>query len=98
MGNRKITLAREITKLHEEYIYGTLEELLTLDFETIKGELVIVVEGNSQEATTDESMLLSKVDALVKEGYKTKEAVKIVSLLYSANKNNLYDLYIKNKE
>lgn len=98
LGNRKIALVREITKLHEEYIYGTLEELLTLDFETIKGELVIVVEGNNQEATTDESMLLSKVDALVKEGYKTKEAVKIVSLLYSANKNNLYDLYIKNKE
>lgn len=98
LGNRKITLVREITKLHEEYIYGTLEELLTLDFETIKGELVLVIEGNKEESTQDESMLLSKVDALVKEGYKSKEAIKIVSVLYNTNKNNLYDLYLKNKE
>ena len=48
LGDRKAVLHRELTKINEEKIYGTLSELVTLDFSLIKGELVIVVEGNTQ--------------------------------------------------
>ncbi len=49
LGNRKVCLARELTKLNEEYIRGTLEELANIEEETLKGEMVIIVEGNNEE-------------------------------------------------
>ena len=97
LGNRSASLVRELTKLHEEYIYGTLEEFLTLDYEKIKGEIVLVVDGNKEVVVTSNSDALANVEKLIKEGYKTKEAIKIVSLLFNTNKNELYDLYIKQK-
>ena len=51
MGNREVTLASELTKLNEEYIEGTLEELTHLDKETLKGEMVIIVSGNKDTET-----------------------------------------------
>ena len=44
--NRKMSLVREITKLHEEYIYGTINEIAQIDESKLKGEMVIVIEGN----------------------------------------------------
>lgn len=44
-GNRNICIARELSKIHEEYIRGTIEEIIPL-VDTMKGEFVIVVEGN----------------------------------------------------
>ena len=44
-GNRNIALCREITKKHEEVNRGTIEEILTV-VDDMKGEMVIVVEGN----------------------------------------------------
>ena len=45
LGNRNICLARELTKLNEEYIRGSLDELVELDEATLKGEMVLIVEG-----------------------------------------------------
>ncbi len=97
LGNRRASLVRELTKLHEEYIYGTLEELLELDYPTIRGELVLVVEGNNSEVALDESQLILKIETLISAGYKSKEAIKIVALLDGISKNSLYDLYLKTK-
>jgi len=94
LGARDAALVRELTKLHEEYIYGTLEEFLTLDYEKIKGELVLVVKGNEEVIETSDEESLLQVEKLLKEGYKTKEAIKIVALLFNANKNKLYELYL----
>ena len=42
--------------------------------------------------------VLFKLKKLIKEGYKTKEAIKIVALLFNANKNKLYELYLAKKQ
>ena len=97
LGNREASLVRELTKLYEEYIYGTLEEFLHLDYEKIKGELVLVVKGNEEVSVTSDDEALKHIEKLIKEGYKTKEAIRIVSILFNVNKNNLYELYIQNK-
>ena len=47
-GNRRISIGRELSKIHEEYTRGTIEEILPL-VESMKGEFVLVVEGNSQK-------------------------------------------------
>ena len=48
LGNRKITVARELTKIHEEFVRGTLEDIES-KISNIKGEFVLVIEGNKYE-------------------------------------------------
>ena len=47
MGNRKVSICRELTKLHEEIIRGNISDILE-NLETIKGEIVIVLEGKQE--------------------------------------------------
>ncbi|MFK4785422.1 16S rRNA (cytidine(1402)-2'-O)-methyltransferase [Fusobacterium sp. MFO224] len=50
IGNKEVVLVREITKIYEEIIRGTTEELIeSLKDKTLKGEFVIIVRGNEQE-------------------------------------------------
>jgi 16S rRNA (cytidine1402-2'-O)-methyltransferase len=44
IGERKVVVARELTKIHEEFIRGTVEEVLEKLGEEVKGEIVIVIE------------------------------------------------------
>lgn len=89
LGNRKITIARELTKLHEEFIRSDLLTLVNENRNFI-GELVIVVEKYEKEDIKDLDEYVTKVKELIKSNYKLKEAVSIVSLLFSVNKNKLY--------
>lgn len=91
-GDRKAVIARELTKIHEEYIRGTLSELANI--EEIKGEIVLLVEGKAkEEVIVDFEQLKKEVDRLIQEGNTTKEAIKLVSKQYNVSKNELYDYY-----
>jgi 16S rRNA (cytidine1402-2'-O)-methyltransferase len=98
LGNRKITLARELTKKFEEYTRGTIQDVLDSINENTKGEFVIIVEGNKEDKITDENLLLKEINELIKNGQKSKSAAEIVANKYSLKKNYLYELYIKNKK
>ena len=93
LGNREAVIGRELTKLNEEFISGTLSELVLIDESTLKGEMVIVLEGNKDEESIDESMLLNLVKELNDKGLSSKDAVEIVSRIYKVNKNNLYQKF-----
>lgn len=96
-GNRKACLARELTKLHEEYHRDTLENLCKL--KDLKGEMVLIVEGfTEEEKEVKEEDLLFEVESLISEGYKTKQAVSEVSKKYNVSKNTLYNSYLRSKE
>lgn len=91
-GDRKAVIARELTKIHEEYIRGTLSELANI--EEIKGEIVLLVEGKTkEEVIVDFEQLKKEVDRLIQEGNTTKEAIKLVSKQHNVSKNELYDYY-----
>ena len=93
-GSRKACIARELTKKHEEFIRMSLEEMLKLDPETLKGEMVIVVEGSTGEEQTivGDNELINMVKTFVESGMSTKDAIKKVSELTSINKNHIYKL------
>ncbi|MCD8195003.1 MAG: 16S rRNA (cytidine(1402)-2'-O)-methyltransferase [Coprobacillus sp.] len=95
LGNRNVTLARELTKLNEEYIYGTLEELKDLDFETIKGEIVIIVEGNKEDKTLTDSEIEEILQDLIKSGCTKKDAIDKVASDYNLKKNLVYKIATK---
>lgn len=90
LGNRKICLARELTKKHEEFIRGTIQEVLDI-VDTIKGEMVIVVEGNTEEKeSVSIGQLSGIIDNYMEEGLTSKEAIKKVAKEYGVSKNDLY--------
>lgn len=92
LGNRKFSLQRELTKLNEEKIYGSLEEITDLDFTTLKGEMVIIVEGDSSlEEYTDED-IIHKINYFVGKGLSKKTAIEVVSELYNIKKNHIKDI------
>ena len=97
LGDRRACLARELTKLHEEFIRGKLSELCEL--KDLKGEMVLVVEGYKKVSEQiDEKELFKMIDELVLDGYKTKQAISEVANKYNVSKNNLYNAYLKDKK
>lgn len=95
LGNRKACIARELTKKHEEYIRGSLEELSQIDPETLKGEMVIIVEGSLGEIKPDinNDEIIQMVKNLVNIGLTTKDAIKKVAETTNINKNYIYKIY-----
>lgn len=97
LGDRKITLARELTKKFEEYTRGNVSKVISSLNEFSKGEFVIVVEGNKEEKVISEEEILNEVKYLMEKGEKSKTAIEKVASSYGLKKNYVYDLYIKNK-
>lgn len=96
LGERKAVIARELTKAHEEYIRGNLKEFLDLDETTLKGEMVIIVEGDKSQPLVSEEAILEQLKSLLDEGLRSKEAIKKTAELLSVNKNQVYSLYLAN--
>lgn len=95
LGNRKACVARELTKKHEEFIRGSLEELTKIDPETLKGEMVIVIEGCLGETMPNISNdeIIQMIKTMVENGASTKDAIKKVSEITKINKNQIYKIY-----
>lgn len=96
LGNRKICLARELTKKHEEFIRGFIEEVIEIA-DDLKGEIVIVVEGCKEERNLAEESLLplvhDQINHYVEDGLTTNEAIKRVAKERGLNKNEIYKEY-----
>ena len=98
LGNRKACLARELTKLHEEYIDGTLQELTELDPATLKGEIVIIVEGNRDELgiKLSDDEIRKLVASMTATGISMKDAIRQVADMTKIGKNYIYKVIHQN--
>jgi len=91
LGNRKAVIARELTKLHEKYHRGTLDDLSKGEY---KGEIVLIVDGKREETKEiNLDSLVKDIDRLIKSGLKTKEAITEVAKKNRVSKNDLYNYY-----
>ena len=95
LGDRKACIARELTKKHEEFIRLNLKNMCELDPETLKGEMVIVVEGCTGEVkpVISNTDIVNMVKSMVDSGMSTKDAIKKVSEMTKVNKNTIYKVY-----
>ena len=97
LGNRKIVLARELTKIHEEFIRGRILDILEKEQE-LRGEFVIIVEGT--EKKEEEKEFLNSLT--LEEHYKyylnknldKKEIIKKIAKDRNKNKNEIYQYFI----
>ena len=94
-GDRKACIARELTKKHEEFIRLGLKNMTELDPETLKGEMVVVVEGCTGEVkpVISNTDIVNMVKSMVDSGMSTKDAIKKVSEMTKINKNTIYKVY-----
>jgi 16S rRNA (cytidine1402-2'-O)-methyltransferase len=91
LGDRRVAVCRELTKLHEEVVRGGAAEVLArLEGLELKGEVVVVIEGRRDPDAMDMASLLSEVRGLVGEGMRTRDAARAVAKRHGASANALY--------
>ena len=94
--DRRIVLAREITKIHEEFIRGSIDDLIER-IQDIKGEIVLIIEGNSNISEENELNNLS-IEEHYKfyenQGFSKKDIIKKIAKDRNVNKNEVYQKFI----
>jgi len=98
LGDRKVCIVREITKVYEQAIRGTASEVLSAICERkIKGEVVVVAEGQKggliKKYSTEE--IKKRLTGLLAEGIPKKQAMKIIRLKYDIDRQTLYNISTK---
>ena len=92
LGNRKISISREISKKFEEIYRENVWEIINQDND-YKGEIVIVVEGNKNIQEFKNISIKEHVDLYIEDGKSIMEAIKIVSKERGLKKSQVYDEY-----
>ena len=95
LEDRKIVLARELTKIHEEYIRGTLSKIQK-QAEGLKGEMVLIIQGTNkkEENKLKELTLEEHYDFYKRQGLNKKEIIKKIAKDRNVNKNEIYQYFI----
>ena len=93
---RKIVLAREITKIHEEFIRGEIDEIIK-KAQDLKGEMVLLIEGAAKE--NKENMLNNLTleehyEFYSKQGFEKKDIIKKIAKDRGVSKNEIYVKFI----
>lgn len=97
-GNRDICIARELTKIHEEYRYTNFKDaIINIEENGIKGEIVLVISGANEDKINEEkSKEIEQINSLelvkeyMKNGDTKKDAIKKVAKLKGVNKDVVY--------
>ena len=93
-GDRKLSIVRELTKIHEEVIRTTTAEAAEKYSDgSIKGEIVLVLEGKREEEAAESCTLQDAVELakrLIADGQKTTEAAKNAAAMTGFKKNDIY--------
>ncbi|MDU1414517.1 MAG: 16S rRNA (cytidine(1402)-2'-O)-methyltransferase [Clostridium sp.] len=98
LGNRNISVCRELTKLHETIIRGTLDEVIELyNEENPRGEYVLVVDGKNEEeilmenrARWQDISIEEHIKSYMESGIEKKEAIKMVAKERGIHKSEVY--------
>lgn len=99
LGDRRIVLAKELTKIHETFIRGNVSEIIE-NIESIKGEFVILVEGSEiskkeiEQKNLGELSLEEHYEMYEKQGLEKKDIIKRIAKDRGTNKNDIYQYFL----
>jgi 16S rRNA (cytidine1402-2'-O)-methyltransferase len=103
LGDRRLTVARELTKIHEEFFFGQVSEAYDhFRAHSVKGEIVIILERGeltrSLSGTLNaEEMNLLVRKAMVAHGISQREAIRMVAGQWNVSRRGLYQLLLSTK-
>ena len=93
-GNRKISIVRELTKVHEEVVLTTIKDAIDkYENEPIRGEFVLVVDGKKDSKQSENitlEMVVEMARRLLNEGYTVSDAAKQIAKKTSLKKSDIY--------
>ena len=96
IGNRKIVLARELTKIHEEFIRGEIDDIISR-VDELKGEMVILIEKaevNDNDFDYNNITLEEHYKIYEEQGLDKKEIIKKIAKDRKVNKNEIYKKFL----
>ena len=96
LEDRKVVLARELTKMHEEFIRGNAREIME-KAENLKGEIVLIIEGNKKgdiKLNFENLSLEEHYQLYEKQGLEKKEIIKKIAKDRKLSKNEVYQKFI----
>ena len=97
LGKRQIVLAREITKIHEEFIRGTIDEIIDKS-KTLKGEMILIIEGAEKQENENSLNNLSLEEHYKfyeDKGFDKKDIIKKIAKDRKVNKNDIYMNFVE---
>ena len=105
-GDRKVVIARELTKIYEEIIRGKLSQVLTeISTKEIKGEITLIVQGGNKKKENDsidflkdECIMQEYLKKLKNQGYSNKDIIKIAQEKINIPKNLIYKKLLEMKK
>ena len=91
LGDRRVAVCRELTKLHERVVRGSVSEVLeAVGDEPLRGEVVVVVEGDREGAPRDLESALAMAGSLIAEGTRKRDAARLVAAETGVGANEIY--------
>jgi len=98
LGPRPVVVARELTKIHEEFLRGTAAEIRAVlaERDSVKGEMTLLI-GKATEPAKDDTPLDEAVDALIRSGTARMDAIKQVARRRGLSKREVYDQLLREK-
>lgn len=94
-GERRAVVARELTKLHEEFVRGSLDELVEWSAAEPKGEIVLVLEGAPAAPTPDDEAIVVALNLALVQGLSSRDAAALVAADLGVSRRRVYDLLHK---
>ena len=97
LEDRQIVLAREITKIHEEFIRGNINDICE-KAQNLKGEIVLIIEGSKEEPKEENELNSLTLEEHYKfyeaQGFTKKDIIKKIAKDRNLNKNEVYQHFI----
>ncbi len=97
LGDRNICISREISKIHEEVLRDKISNLIDVA-DSLKGEFVLVVEGNHSVIDFSHMSIIEHVKLYVEDGLSEKDAIKLVAKERNVAKSIVYSEYHCDKD
>jgi 16S rRNA (cytidine1402-2'-O)-methyltransferase len=93
LGDREAVLAREVSKVHEEFLRGRVSELIrVLRRREIRGEATLIISGSAGESRVNEDRLKAEIRELKGKGMRVKEIAEVLGEKFGYPKKDIYRL------
>ena len=93
LGDREIVIAREVSKVHEEFLRGSMEQVISqLAEREVKGEITLVVRGSRGQGQVSEEDLRAQIRRMADEGIGVKQISELLGEHYQLAKRHVYRL------
>jgi 16S rRNA (cytidine1402-2'-O)-methyltransferase len=91
LGDREIVIAREVSKIHEEFLRGGVSELIAkLADQEVRGEITLIIKGTTGAAAVSDETIKTEIGQLKADGLRVKEIADILGEKYALAKRDIY--------